>query len=265
MLIRNLLSKTNFLAVVLAASTCFAQTQIQVTVETLSNLGQAPVIASFSDGTYDIFTNGQAASSALETLAEVGAPSGFVGALAPPEGGPVFGNNPSPPIFTPNGGTNSAVFTVSPGNNQFNFATMLLPSNDWFVGNSMDLDISSLLSGPVGSSITMSYNTVYDAGTETEDFNASAGNPLVGLPGVDATLETDQNGVVTMVTAADPFSTFANIPAGFDTTQYDFITSGASLVQVTLTTVPEPSSIGLLSFGFLGLCGLARRRRNRRS
>lgn len=247
-----------FLMVAALAASAHAQTQIQVTVQSTGNLGLAPVITSFSDGTYDIFTTGQAASSALEDLAETGSPAGF----SPPEGGPLFGNNPSPPIFTP-GGSNSMIYNVSPSNDQFNFAAMVLPSNDWFVGNSADIDISSLHSGGIGTSITMSFNNIYDAGTELEDFNEGPGNPILGgltgltFPAGDggANSGVDQNGVISLVTNPD-FSTFGNAPAGLDNSLVDF----DNLVTVTLTTVPEPSSGVLLSSLLAGI-GLLRRRR----
>ena len=89
---RRTISTSAFLTVIAFAGFATAQTQIEVKVETVSNLGIAPVIAGFSDGSWDIFNVGSAASLALEDLAETGSPAGF----APPEGGPVFGNNPNP-------------------------------------------------------------------------------------------------------------------------------------------------------------------------
>jgi len=227
--------------------------QIRVTVETTGNLGLAPVTASFSDGSNDIFTVGQAASAALEDLAETGSPAGF----APPQGGPVFGNNPAPPIFTP-GGSNSAVFDVAAGNNQFNFAAMILPSNDWFVGNSTDIDISSLLAGAPGQELVFSFNTIYDAGTELEDFNFSPGNGIIGLTGGggDPNFGADQNGVVSVVANPD-FSTFIG-GENFDNSTIDF----DNIVTVRLTavsSVPEPATCSVLGFAGLGL--LMRRRR----
>jgi hypothetical protein len=227
--------------------------QIQVTIEATGDVGLAPAIVSFSDGSNDIFTVGQTASAALENLAETGSPADF----APPQGGPVFGNNPSPPIFTP-GGSNSAIFDVAAGNNQFNFAAMVLPSNDWFVGNSADIDISSLLAGAAGDELVFSFATIYDAGTELEDFAFSPGNGIIGLTGGGGAADfgTDQNGVITVV--ADPdFSTFVG-GEGFDNSTIDF----SNIVTVRLTAVsavPEPAAASVL--GIVALGGLMRRRR----
>ncbi len=49
---------------------------------------------------------------------------------------------------------------------------MVLVSNDFFVANDNALDISSVLSG--GGPITIDVVSVYDAGTEFNDFAASA-------------------------------------------------------------------------------------------
>lgn len=254
---RHICHAAAIFTVVFSAAIVSAQTQIQVKVETVSNLGIAPVIAGFSDGSWDIFDVGSAASAALEEIAETGSPGGFM----PPEGGPVFGNNPDPPIFTP-GGMSSTTFSVSDGNNMFNMAAMLLPSNDWFVGTDSGIDISSLLNAAQGTTLSFDLSTVYDAGTEEEDFSASAGNPIIGVtnPGNGGPdVGTDQNGVVSMVTTADPFGSFANLePAGLDTAAFDF--AGSPVARVTLTTVPEPTSLvlGLISLGGLSL--LRRRR-----
>ncbi|MEM9081731.1 MAG: spondin domain-containing protein, partial [Verrucomicrobiota bacterium] len=146
---------------------------IEVRVETTGPVGLAPGLAAFSDGSFDVFDPGSMASSALETLAETGAPSDF----APPAGGAVFGPGigpGSPPIFAP-GASATAIFDVPANFSSFNFASMLLPSNDWFIGNGTGLDISSLLGGSV-TSLSFDFSTVWDAGTELEDFDFSPGN-----------------------------------------------------------------------------------------
>lgn len=184
--------------------------------------------------------------------------------FAPPEGGPVFGNNPDPPIFTP-GGSSSATFSVSDGNNIFSLASMILPSNDWFVGTN-SVNISALLNASPGTSISIPLSTVYDAGTEEEDFAFAPGNGIVGVttPGGPAPdFGTDQNGVVTIVTESDPFASFLNASDGFDSTEFDFNASNATIATITLTTVPEPSANCMALFGaaFLLLGSRVRRRR----
>ena len=266
------ITKTTILAVtggLAFSATSQAVTSIQVTVQTTGPVGLAPAFGAFSDGSFDLFTPGTAASDALELSAETGSPMGLIGSLGKTDdGGAIFGAGVgpgSPPVFGPNGGSNSTTFDVADGNNMFNFVAMLLPSNDYFIGNGNgnDFDISSLLGGAAGDSLTFSLSNVWDAGTELENFNFGPGNGLIGLmnPGDgNPDVGTDQGGLISLVDFSDPFSTFVNdFPAdsGFDSTQFDF--TNGPVASVTLTVVPEPSS-SLLA-GLALAAGLIRRRR----
>ncbi|MEM7311557.1 MAG: spondin domain-containing protein [Planctomycetota bacterium] len=241
----------------LAASTAFAQTQIRVTVTTEGPVGLAPVFAAFHDGSYDIFDTGATSSAELETLAEVGDPSGLVGAA--PAGVTAGGFAPGGP-FAPNGGTGSMDFTVANNQTSFSFASMVLPTNDWFIGNNVAYDISSLINAAPGTTLTFDQTRVYDAGTEEEDFAFAPGGGLVGI-----TTPADPAGgastmdAISLVTGPDPFAAFDNIePVGFDTTTIDF--TNGSVATLSLTVVPEPASLGMAAFGLLSLLGLRRRR-----
>ena len=245
----------------LCAPAAHSATLIQVELTTTGPVGFAPLFTAFHDGSYDLFDAGSAASSDLETLAEVGDPGGLIAnAPAGVNAGPLFGNNPSPPVFTV-GGSNSAVFSVDDNNTRFSFASMVLASNDWFIGNGDPNanDISSLIGATSGTSLTIDVATVWDAGTELEDFAFSAGNPIIGVSTVgDAPNGTAQNGTIAAVTGPDPFGAFANIPAGFDTSAVDF--TGGNVASITLTVVPEPSTsiLGACAAGML----ILRRRRS---
>lgn len=252
------LSLITIAGALVAASTSQAATSIRVTIDTLSTVGLAPGIAGFSNGSFDIFDPGSAASAALENLAETGSPADF----SPNSGGAVLGPGVgpgSPPIFAP-GASGSAIFTVPDGDTRFNFAAMLLPSNDWFIGNGSSFDVSSLLGGNVGDSLAFEFTTVWDAGTELEDFAFSPGNGLIGVTtpgdgGPDS--GADQNGVVTALSGSDPFARFLNPSAGFNSAAFDF--TGSPIARVTLEVVPEPSSTLLAGLGLM--LGLVRRRR----
>lgn len=249
---------------VVIAGNAHAVTSIRVEFTSGGQVGFAPLFGAFHNGSYDTFNAGSAASANLETLAESGGPGGLVtdASNAGADSMPVFGNNPSPPIFTP-GGSNSAVFTVADGNGMFSYAAMILPSNDWFVGNDSAFDASSLLGASIGTSLNIGITTFWDAGTELEDFAFSPGNGLLGVTaaGTDAAdAGADQNGVISLVTATNPFSTFLNAD-GFDSMGADentFAFSG-NLATITLTVVPEPSTslLGILA----GASMLLRRRR----
>ncbi len=240
-----------FSGLALLAVACQAQTHIRVNVTTTGPVGLAPVFSAFHDGSYSIFEAGTSASEGLELLAEVGNSSRLISELpasatadAFPSGGPI----------APNGASGSMVFSVADTQDHFSFAAMVLPSNDWFIGNATAIDISSLLGQPVGESITFNAEMAYDAGTESEDFAFSPGNPLVGITtkaNPAGGMSTD-DGVVTMVSGPDPFASFLNIePTDFDTSSIDF-TTGA-IATVSLTVVPEPATGCMAGLVFLGI------------
>lgn len=251
-----------YLTAIVALTLCSvtaAQTQIEVAVTTAGPVGLAPVFAAFHDGTYDIFdVDGVSMASAdLELLAELGDPSLLVANA--PAGVTAGGFAPGGP-FVPNGGTGSQVFSVSNSQTSFSLAAMILPSNDWFTGTNDPVDISSLTGAAPGTTISISLDNGYDAGTEAEDFAFAPGGGLVGIttpsdpPG--GTVTSDP---ISTVTGPDPFAVFANIePPGFDTSSIDFTTG--SIAQVTLTVVPEPASFGLAGFAVIVLTGWLRRR-----
>ena len=103
--------------------------------------------------------------------------------------------------------------------------------------------------------------TVWDAGTELEDFAFSAGNPIGGItdPAGDAPGGTAQGGVITEVAGADPYASFANAPGGFDSTTLDFNATGSPIGTITVTVVPEPGTVMLL--GVASIAVALRRRR----
>ena len=255
-------SKKAILAAAILAPAASNATALHITVEAPSNVGLAPALLSFHDGSNDFFDTGSTASAGLEALAEVGDTSTLQSSLTTGDNLTILGPGPGP--FTP-GSSNSAVFNIADTNTSFSFAAMVLPSNDWFIGNNNALDISSLISGGVGTSLTFEFGRVYDAGTELEDFLFSPGNTIIGIdtmatPGGG----TSTNDPISLVSGADPFGSFANItPGTFDSTAFDFNSAGVGntvLGRVTITHIPEPGVTLLGSLGILTL--LIRRKRS---
>ena len=236
----------------LAAMTGAASATTTVLVEYTGSaaVSNAPVAGVFHDGSFNSFMTGSTASAGIETLAEVGNPMPY---LSSAPAGSNTGTNGAP--FA-SGTTASFVVTVDDTNTSFSFASMILASNDWFIGNSTPVDVSGILGAGLGTTMSFDALRVYDAGTESEDFAFSAGNPFIGVPGGDAANGDTLTNPITAVTDPDPYSLFANAPGGFDSTAYDF--TGGSLGSFTLTVIPEPSSALL---GMLGFIPFLRRRR----
>lgn len=246
-----------------------AQTQ-QVRVTVTSNApagGNAitPLWVGFHDGGFDLFDVGSTASAGLEEIAETGSAATLAaefGVVGSRLGGQI-GSPTGPPPIQPGESVTSGIFDLDATENQFfSYASMVLPSSDYFIGNGNPTarDLSSIFGG--GS---ISFNiggTVWDAGTEVNDFATSPGNGLFGIDAGDGAAGVAEDGTIAEVTG-DPYANFLNTPAGFDFSALNFNDGGQypnGLATVTITAVPEPTSLGLIS---LGLCGFfARRRRS---
>ena len=250
-------------AMLVICSSSFAQTFIQVEFTPTSPTGFSPFSAVFHDGSFSeaFDSSDNLSGTGLELLAETGDNSLYLDNAGPSANVGANDANLQP------GETTSFTVAVDDTNTQFNFASMVLFSSDWFVGNNGNIDISSLLSASAGTSLDIDIDGVYDAGTETEDFTGVGGSGLFpfstsGALGVDIT----DGGVSLLDRSTNPFETFTNNQGldlnGFDVGSLQAFTA-ASLGTVSLTVVsaiPEPSSIFALSIAGLGLA--ARRRRS---
>ena len=253
-----------------------SQAQQTLRVEVTNNapaggVAITPLWLGFHDGSFDIFDPGTAASAGLQDIAESGSPATLAGefAAAVPTGvnGAIGSPSGPPPIQA--GASASAIFNIDPASNQFvSYASMILPSSDYFVANGdpAGFDISSIF----GTTNSISFNigeTVWDAGTEVNDFATSPGNGLfqgLGLPagaGGNGVGERE-NGVITEV-LGDPYAGFLSLPTGVDFSAVNFndaVQYPNGIATVTITAVPEPTSLGFVALGLGGL--FLRRRRS---
>lgn len=253
-----------------------SQAQQTIRVEVTNNaptdgVAITPLWLGFHDGSFDVFDSGVAASAGLQEIAESGSPAGlgaeFTAAVPSGVEGAIASPTGPPPIQA--GETVSAIFNIDPGSNQFvSYASMILPSSDYFIANGSPtgFDLSSIF----GTTNSLSFDiggTVWDAGTEINDFDTSPGNglfPALGLPagaGGDG-VGARENGVITEVTG-DPYTGFLNTPAGADFGPLNFNDAALypnGVATVTFTAVPEPTSLGFVALGLGGL--FLRRRRS---
>jgi hypothetical protein len=137
----------------------------------------SPVWVGFHDGSFDLFDLGSLASEAVERIAEDGDNSvlradfadvttetgGIDGVITSPAGFPGL------PLFDP-GEVSTAEFTLTASQNRYmSFASMVVPSNDAFIGNhnpwAIELfDAAGKFKGK--QIITVPGSMVWDAGTE---------------------------------------------------------------------------------------------------
>ena len=253
-------------AALLAAPAAHAAT-LKVTVTNLGSAGGltiTPLFAAFHNGSYDSFSVGDTASAGLELIAEQGDTSGVAGELALAQGSAVSGTiaaagNGIPPIEP--GESTSATFTVNGTDHAyFSYLSMILPSNDQFIGNGGPTD-HAIFDGSgtyLGNQTITVYGTnAYDAGTEQ---NNGDGAPFV--PSLAGTTGTDEGGTVHAATGIDNFAglTVANGQV-IDLSQINFAgNANYQIATIQIEAVPVPAALPLM-LGGLGLLGFAARRR----
>lgn len=242
-----------------SAATAQAQQNIQVKVENLqpnSGFYFTPVWLAFHDGSFDFFDEGVAASASLEALAEGGDFSGleadFINsaagqstALFDPEG---FAGAP---VFDP-GSEESLIINIDANQRYLSFASMIIPSNDSFFGNddAMQWELLDGAGNFVGDfSFELTLADLWDSGTEVNDGLGAAFSANGGT-------STDEGGVVS---AGPDLSNFDGTDTVAGST-IDFSAASSSPVfRLTVSAVPEPTSLGVL--GALGCSVLLLRRR----
>ena len=236
--------------------------------------GFAPLGAVFHDGSFSTFTPGVtnlAQTDGLAQLAEGGNPATFLREAQAASAlfdigstdGQIGGSN------RPN--SRSFEVDVDANNTTFSFASMFLPSNDWFVADEggLGVDISALLNGTAGLQ-TISLNTIYDAGTELEDFTRGGGtgadpfNLVPRLSDADGGNPNDQDDVITAVqrtAGVNLFTDFLN-PNGEPIDRFLGASSGSlgTIRLSVVSSVPEPSSAIALLGGAFAM--LVRRKRS---
>jgi len=238
--------------------------QLRVTVTNLSpenGVTITPLWGAFHDGSFDLFTTGEAASAGLQEIAETGSPAGLDAALGT-NGVSTFvtaAGNGIPPIEP--GESDSAIIDVD-GNafQYFSYASMILPSNDQFIGNGnpFAFTLFDAAGNYLGDQTIGVFGTdAYDAGTEQ---NITDGAPFV--PSLAGSTRVDEGGVVTTSPGIDNFAglTVAN-GSTIDLNAIQFAGNpDYQIAQIQISAVPVPAALPLL-LGALGVFGLMGRRK----
>jgi|GEM_PF-680716 len=237
-----------------------SETKVIVTVENLAPENGTfitPTWVGFHNGEFDTYNQGEAASPGLESLAEDGATSGISQEFTASGTGTVDGTlvgveGVEGPIDP--GETVSQTFTLDsedPNSQYFNYASMVLPSNDAFIANGDPLAIPVFDNEGnfIGADFIVYGNEVLDAGTEVNDeaedstafFSQAAPN----------TGETEE-GVVELHPGFAPGGRILsedgsseNAPAAF--TDADFTESGYQVARISIRnedeTLPPPRDL----------------------
>ncbi|MFG0260669.1 MAG: spondin domain-containing protein [Phycisphaerales bacterium JB041] len=231
---------------------------IQVTVENLAptnSISYAPLRVGFGNGAFDSFNEGEAAGEAIVSVAEGGSGSAWFPAFEAADPGAVLGTvlpDPAGPLLP--GQSGSAVFTIDPATNQyFSFAAMVVPSNDYFIGNDDPMayrvidDAGNLLIG----SISQTGADIWDAGSEVDGAFGAA-----FLMGSDNGDHIDENGVVTRdFMDLDVFNGLETAAGYIFDRQFG---AGDEVYRISFEIVPAPGAMGALAMG--GLLAIRRRR-----
>jgi len=239
-----------------------------VTVENLApanSIALAPFRFGFGNGTFDSFDNNQTAfllgaasiaEAPIVTIAEGGSGSNWFPAFQAAEPNADLGSilGPTIPPILP-GQMSSTVIDVDPTNRFFTFATMVVPSNDHFLGNANPIAFEVLdVNGNVAlTSFTEDASRIWDAGSETE--NPANAAFLVG--GVNDQRENENLPVTFNFADLSAFNGLTTA-AGyvFDSS---LLSTNTPVLSVSFQAIPEPSTVTLVLVGTLAAAFVARR------
>jgi hypothetical protein len=237
--------------------------QLTVTVENLApdnSVAYAPLRVGFHNGTYDAFDIGEEAGDAIISVAEGGSGNDWFPAFQAADPTAVLGSvvpDPAGPLLP--GATASATFTVNTDiNDFFTFAAMVVPSNDFFIGNDnpMAYELFDDSGNLLISEITLGADEIWDAGSEIFDPAAAA----FLADGVND-LRTAQNSVVAFNFAELAAFNGLETAAGYTFDSQLTAFSDVYRISFEVSQIPVPAALPLLS-GALGMLGfLARSRR----
>lgn len=179
---RNLLA----LAVAAAGATFAVSAHAATLKITVTNnqaaggLSITPLYTAFHDGSFDAFDLGGIASPGLELIAETGAPSSIAAerrAIDPDSQPIVLASPDGPPPIQPGESVSGTIDVNASEELFFTFLSMVLPSNDHFIGNDNPLayqifDANGTFTG--NTTISVTGEQIYDAGTEANGLEGAA-------------------------------------------------------------------------------------------
>lgn len=246
------LALCGFLCGSLASTADAAIVSVLVTIQNrapTNSIAFAPFRVGFNNGSFDSFNINTTATAPIISIAEGGSGSAWFPAFATAQPSAVLGTVGG--LLLP-GATASQAFIVDSNVNQFlTFGSMVVPSNDLFIGNDSpsQFRILDAAGNLLLSQINQSARDIWDAGSE----QAIPANAAF-VQGGNNDARVPQNGVVTFSTSELGVFNGLITGAGY-TFNSGLLSADTEIFRVSLSVqaVPEPSSMILLALPGLAL------------
>ena len=251
-----------FAALAVPAAARAAIVEVTVTFQNLApanSVSFAPLRFGFNGGTFDAFDEGTTPTAPIISIAEGGSGSDWFPAFAAADPSAVLGSASAAPV-QPGQTVTSQTFRVDTRVNPFfTFGAMVVPSNDFFIGNDdpREYRLFDNAGNLLINTIDQTASDVWDNGSELFDPLAAAFLAI----GTNA-LRTPQNG-----TTQFDFTEFARFNGLLTAGGYIFdsqLVSGLPIGQIRFASrvvdAPEPAAVALLGLGLTALTALRRRR-----
>lgn len=230
---------------------------LRVTVENLSpvnSISFAPLRVGFNSGVYDSFNNGETATAPIISIAEGGSGADWFPAFQAADPGAALGSISGGGPLLP-GASASQDFTInSDVNPYFTFGSMVVPSNDYFIGNDSPTQYR-LFDGEgnlLVSTIVQTASDIWDAGSEVDGpFGAAF---LVGFNNDDRIADDDVVGF-----DFANLSIFNGLTTGGGYVFDSQLTEDTPVYRISFQVIPAPGAGVVLGAGAIA-AGRRRRR-----
>lgn len=234
-----------------------AQREVTITVHNLAaanGVAFAPLHFGFNAGVFDAFDLGSAAGAPIISVAEGGSGSAWQPAFAAAD--PSAQRGTVGGLLLPGASASLTLMVDTAINPFFTFASMVVPSNDFFIGNDSPTryQVFDAMGNLALTQIDQRARQIWDAGSEVFDPAAAA---FVG----DNGLRAPQNSVVAFNFAE--LAGFNGLMTGAGYLFHSGLRADDLVYRISfeVNPVPEPQTYALMTLGLAGIGSYARRRR----